>query len=96
MRAVLFCILLSSLYCCNATAQNFGEVAASLYEPLSLVIQLVRAVSIICGSGLILGGILKYIDYRRNPIAVRLSAVLSMFFFGVALIIVGFLPLKTF
>jgi|LakMenEpi03Aug12_release.lakeMendotaPanAssembly.Ray.scaffolds.fasta_scaffold501740_2 hypothetical protein len=74
--------------------QGLGNIASSIYEPISVVIRLVRAVSITCGVGLILGGFLRYIDYRRNPVAVRLSAVIFMFLFGIALIIVGFIPLR--
>jgi hypothetical protein len=73
---------------------SFGEVASNIYEPVSIIIQLVRAVSFISGGGLILGGLIKYIDYRRNPIAVRLSTVTFMFIFGVSLILIGFIPFK--
>jgi uncharacterized membrane protein len=94
-RQSLFCILLSTLYSCNINAlAGIGEVAAQIYEPVAVMIQLVRSVSIICGSGLILGGILRYVDYRRNPAAVRLSVVIFMFVFGIALIIVGFIPMN--
>lgn len=86
-------ILLSSLYCCNASADSFGAIATHLYEPVSLIIQLVRSVSVICGMGLLVGCLLKYIEYRRNPVAVRLSLVIFMFFFGVALIILGLIPM---
>lgn len=88
-----FCILLSTFYCCNLSAQAIGEVAANIYQPVSVIISLVKAVSIICGSGLMLGGILRFFDYRRNPVAVRLSTVVFMFIFGAALIIVGLIPL---
>jgi fumarate reductase subunit C len=58
-----------------------------------MIIQLVRAVSVICGIGLLLGGILRFIEYRRNPVVVRLSMVVFMFLFGAALVIVGLIPL---
>lgn len=91
--SVLYCLLVSLLYTCNANAEaGLGYVAASIYEPISVVIQLVRAVSIISGSGLILGSFLRYFDYRRNPVAVRLSAVIFMGLFGLALIFVGLIP----
>lgn len=90
---VFLCLLASLLYTCTASAEvGLGSVAASIYEPISVVIQLVRAVSIISGSGLILGSFLRYFDYRRNPVAVRLSAVIFMGLFGLALIFVGLIP----
>jgi hypothetical protein len=89
-----FCILLSTCYCCNLSAQGIGEVAANIYQPISVIISLVKAVSIICGSGLMLGGVLRYFDYRRNPVAVRPSMVFFMFIFGAALIIVGLIPMR--
>lgn len=90
----LVSILLTTLYSCNLAAQGIGDVASNIYQPVTVVISLVKAVSVICGSGLVLGGILRYFDYRRNPVAVRLSMVLFMFFFGLALIIVGSIPLR--
>jgi hypothetical protein len=84
-------VLLAALsFQCYAT--TFGEVAQNLYEPVTFIIELLRAVSILCGGGLCLGGFFRYLDYRRNPIAVRLSMVVFMFIFGVALIIVGLIP----
>lgn len=95
IHSVLFCLFLSLFYSCNVVATaGLGEVAQGIYEPISIVIQLVRAVSIISGSGLILGSLIRYRDYRRNPVAVRLSSVLFMFIFGSALILVGLIPFK--
>jgi hypothetical protein len=93
---LFFVILLNVFYSCGAVAKDegIGGVANDIFEPVYLVIQLVRSVSIVCGSGLILGGFLKFIEYRRNPVAVRLSTVVSMFFFGIALILIGFIPMK--
>jgi hypothetical protein len=99
-RSVLLLLyaLISVLYSCSAygapAGHSFGDVASNIYEPVSIIIQLVRAVSFISGSGLLLGGMVKYIDYRRNPIAVRLSTVAFMFIFGVSLILIGFIPFK--
>ncbi len=90
----IICILLSTVYSCNVVAQGIGEVAANIYQPVTVIISLVKAVGVICGSGLMLGGVLRYFDYRRNPVAVRLSMVLFMFIFGMALIIVGLLPMR--
>ncbi len=94
IHLLLIGIVLSSVYSCNVNAQGFGEVAANIYEPVSMVIHLVRGVSIISGAGLVIGSILRYIEYRRNPVAVRLSAVIFMLLFGIALIIVGFIPMN--
>ncbi len=91
---LMLCILLSTFYSCNLSAQALGEVATNIYQPVSVIISLVKAVSIICGSGLMLGGILRFFDYRRNPVAVRPSMVIFMFIFGAALIIVGLIPLR--
>lgn len=94
MLRPLFCIVMISLYTCNVQAESLGDLANTIYEPVSIVIQLVRAVSIICGAGLLLGGILKFVDYRRNPMQVRSSTVVFMFIFGLSLILVGLIPLQ--
>ncbi len=90
--AFILLIALSSFNGSAAENPAIGDVAQSFYEPVTLIIQLVRGVSFICGSGLILGGVLKFIDHRRNPVASRLSAVIFMFIFGFALILVGMIP----
>jgi hypothetical protein len=93
-RLMILSIVLTVVYCGNAlAAPTLGSIASNIYEPVSLVIQLLRTISIICGVGLVLGGCIKYLEYRRNPIAIRLSTVFFMFFFGIALIIVGFIPM---
>lgn len=90
----LLVILLVTFISCNVMASSFGEVAQNLYEPVSFVIRLLRAVSVLAGSGLMLGSIFKYIEYRRNPVQVRLSMVIFMLIFGIALIILGFVPMS--
>jgi type III secretory pathway component EscU len=93
-RLMILSIVLSVVYCGNALATTtLGGIASNISEPVSLITQLLRAISIICGVGLMMGGIIKYLEYRRNPIAIRLSTVFFMFFFGIALIIVGFIPM---
>lgn len=89
-------ILLSIILTCNAMASSFGEIAQNVYEPVTMVLKLLRAVSIICGVGLVLGSVMKYMEYRRNPIAVSLGMVVFTFLFGVALIILGLIPMSEF
>lgn len=92
----LLYLFLGTFYSCNISAaghQSFGDVASNLYEPLSIVINLVRAISVVCGAGLLLGSVLKYLEYRKNPVAVRLSTALFMVIFGVSLILIEFIPL---
>lgn len=96
MSSFIFIVFtLSAFYSCDLCAQGIGNVAANINEPIQVIINLVQAVSIICGTGLLLGGILRYIDYRRNPVAVRLGTVFFMFLFGAALVVVGLIPLHT-
>lgn len=89
-------ILLSIFVTCNVIASSFGEIAQNVYEPVSMVLKLLRAVSIICGVGLLLGSIMKYMEYRRNPVAVSFGMVVFTFLFGVALIILGLIPMSEF
>jgi hypothetical protein len=92
LKTVWFVVLVLSFYTLVVQAATFGEVAQNLYEPVSLIIELLRAVSILCGGGLILGGFFRFIEYRRNPIAIRLSMVVFMFVFGIGLILLGLTP----
>ena len=91
---ILWYILLSTFYSCNASADGLGDVAAGIREPITMITQLVQAISIICGSGLILGSFFKYLEYRKNPVVIRISMVIFMFLFGVALIILGWMPMS--
>jgi hypothetical protein len=93
----VFYVLFGLLYSCAVLAfggnEGVGAIANDIQQPISLIIQLVRAVSAICGFGLTLGGILKFLEHRRNPVAVTLSAVFFMFLFGFALISVALIPM---
>lgn len=94
---ILGCILLITFYSCNILAQTqvaIADVATCIYEPIFLIIQLVRSVSLICGGSLILGGLFRYVDYRRNPVAVPFSRVFFMLLFGISLIAVGLIPMN--
>lgn len=93
MNRIIFCILIG-IYGCNIYGQGIGDVASNIYQPVTIMIQLVRAVSVLCGAGLILGSLLKYLEYRRNPVAVRLSMVIFMLLFGISLLLVSIIPMK--
>lgn len=87
-------IILSIFLSCNVMGGTFGEIATNVYEPVTFILKLVRAVSIICGVGLVLGSFLRYLEYRRNPVNVHLTMVIFSLLFGVALIILGFIPMS--
>jgi len=83
------------VYSYNINAQGLGDAAAGFYEPITVITQLVQAISIICGSGLILGSFFKYFEHRKNPVVTPLSMVIFMFLFGISLIILGRIPMIT-
>lgn len=71
---------------------SYGEIADNLLGPVTGVISIVRAISIISGVCLILSSFVKFGDYRRNHHEISLALVITQCIAGICLVIVGFIP----
>jgi hypothetical protein len=89
----LFCCMDSAL-ALYRRAPSIGNVADNLLGPMTGIISVVRAISIIAGIGMVLGSIAKFADYRRNHHEVSLALVITMLLAGICLVLVGFVPFQ--
>ncbi len=87
--------------CCNESVfaagrlgPSYGEIADNLLGPLTGIISIVRAISIIAGVCLLLSCFVKFGDYRRNHHETSLALVITQFIAATCLVIVGFIPFK--
>jgi hypothetical protein len=68
------------------TPSSIGVFAETMMEPVSILASFVSTASLIVGSSFLFAGILKYFQYRKNPLMAPISTVIFLFIFGVALV----------
>ncbi len=75
-----------------ADGGSLGDIASSAMGPVSGINKLVRVISVLCGFGLTFSGIVKFSDWRRNPVETSLGLVIVLIIAGLSLIGLGMLP----
>jgi hypothetical protein len=73
----------------SLAANGAGDIASNLMEPVTVLTSFVSAGSISVGIAFIVASILKYMQYRVNPLATPLSTVILLLAMGLVLV---FLP----
>lgn len=69
-----------------AQGEGFGFVAENLMEPVSVLSEFVSTASFIIGLSFIFASIIRYMQYRVNPLAFPISSVVTLFIMGVVLV----------
>lgn len=96
MFFIIFVAILFTTIPTVAFAVSSGGGLTDIFNSLvgvgMTVHDLIQAVCIVTGSGLLLGAIIQYKKYRQNPIETKLSAILINVVVGIALIILAFIP----
>ena len=89
----LFCpsILLGA----EEPSSGIGDVAANLLQPVNILADFIGSASIIIGVTLLFGAILKYLQYRINPLASPISTVILLLILGLMLILLPFAYMLT-
>lgn len=77
-----------------AENQSIGEIAGNLFEATETLHGIIQVVLVVAGAALLLGSLLQYRKYRENPIETRLSTVIFLFFLGLLLIVLAFIPMQ--
>ncbi len=89
-RSIFVLLGVLSLFCFSSAvcAQNIslGSVSNNLLGPFSGVSRLLMVASYLMGGAFLAASIIRYFEYRRNPVQVRLSSVIFMFILGALLI----------
>lgn len=76
----------------SLAAQDLGQVANNILEPVTVVSQFISTACIVLGGAFLFTSVIKYIEHRRNPLASPIGTVIFLFIAGVILI---FLPIIT-
>lgn len=74
---------------------DLGKVAKNLYEPVSVLSELISTASIIIGVSFLFGALLRYMQYRQNPLAAPLGSVITLLIMGIVLILLPLVYLFT-
>lgn len=70
---------------------GIGGIAGNLLEPVSILTDFVTSISLIIGVMFMFVAFMKYMQHRKNPLAVPINNVVFLVIFGVILIL---LPLS--
>ena len=69
---------------------SFGQIAENITEPIEVVSGFVSVGCLIVGVACLFASIVKYVEYRRNPLATPLSKVIWFFIIGLLFLILPF------
>lgn len=87
-----FCIFIQLAILSNplfAASQGLGSVADNMTSTMGSLSQFVQALSFVVGFGFGVGAIVKYKAHRDNPLQVRVSEPITLFFISLAFICLG-------
>jgi RsiW-degrading membrane proteinase PrsW (M82 family) len=87
--AILLLVLIPGLVLADP-ASGIGGFASNMMEPVSIISDFVNTMAIIVGASFVFASVVKYFQYRVNPLATPLSTVIFLFILGIMLL---FLPL---
>ena len=79
-------VLAGSASCAYATV-TLGEVAQHALVPAIMMVQMGYAACYVVGTALMIGSLIRYKDYRTNPMHVRMTQPMLLFMFGAFLIL---------
>jgi hypothetical protein len=87
LRLLFIClILISNLAFAEQQPTGIGNYATELLEPVNVLSDFMGTGSIILGIACLFGALLRYGQYRVNPLAAPLSTVVILFILGLLLI----------
>lgn len=92
-HALLIVLLLTEISSLAAKSAGFGEIAQNIHEPLNHLAQLIRLICLVAGSGLIIGAIVRFRQYRKNPVQTPLSGVIALLLAGLAVLSLVLIPI---
>lgn len=76
----------------SAYAFSLGDVAKEFGSGVRFISDGLLFITLVTGVLMILGSFFKYIKYRKNPVEVKFSSVLTMFVSGLVLALLYFIP----
>ena len=82
---LLFSILSQSASAVD-TAGGFGGVADNLMVPVEVLSSIMSGASIVIGLTCLFGALIRYMQYRVNPLANPISTVITLLVLGIVLL----------
>lgn len=67
---------------------DLGSAARNIIEPTSFLTKTIYAMCYVIGSALLIGSLVMYRMHRDNPLQTRLSQVIFLFVFGLAVVLI--------
>lgn len=80
---------------CTAMAESIGQFAGQLIEPVTILSNFISSGSFIVGVMLLVSALMRFMQYRVNPLASPLGTVLILLVLGIMLICLPFVYLLT-
>ena len=77
-------------YSLAALTTGIGGLANSMLEPVGFMSDFIYTACFLIGGSFVFASIIKYIDHRRNPLAVTISTVVFLLIAGLFLIALPF------
>lgn len=77
----------------NSHAESIGQYASDLVEPVNILSNFVSSASLIIGVMLLVASLMRYLQYRINPLASPLSTVIMFLILGLLLVALPFMYL---
>src|SRR5690349_3724870 len=66
---------------------SLGGVAGNLLEPIGILTDFVTDAALVIGSTFVFASFVKYLEHRKNPLAVPISTVVFLFLMGLILLV---------
>ncbi len=76
-------------------AEGIGQFAGQLIEPVTILSNFVSTGSFIVGVMVLISALMRYMQYRVNPLAVPLSTVIVLLLLGIMLVALPFVYMLT-
>lgn len=93
--------LIITLFLCNignvfadtpgSPGPGIGQIAGNLLVPIGVVSQFMSSASILVGIACLFASVLRFVEYRSNPLARPLSNVIILFIIGIVFLCLPFL-----
>lgn len=93
MQRIIFNLVLSliwfvpSLVFADDGPAGIGAVATNLMGPVSFLSDIINTGAVATGTAFIFGSVIKYMQYRNNPLAVPISTPVFLLIMGIVLVL---------
>jgi RsiW-degrading membrane proteinase PrsW (M82 family) len=95
MRIFIFLFITIISFAAQAQTSGFGAMANNLMEPVTIVSNFMASASIVIGVTCLFAGLIRYMQYRVNPLANPISTVIWLLVLGVVLLLLPFVYMLT-